>query len=850
MRNRLNAFGGSATITRLSSALVVFLSLLLIWGVVLVREKLLLNANNMGGYLAQSYAEREGNRFTYYAGLISSCADSIDDAVEREATVEELSDLLLGYSSYFNGLVGGKAFDMYAVIDGGIAAATPWEGDENYDYASADWYQRALSHDGSVFTGVYVDVITGDRVVTLSQRLSGEGNVLATDIRLDELSAVVNTKDMPAGSSYYLVDANGELIFKQSSLDVSTQEGSDYFHDLVWRVRSGGYADPNATVTDLTGTTRGVYYFEMDDGWLSIVTIPLANILQDGWSSLFVVLGVICALTIVALFAAIVREHVQSKQTWETSRTLRILGERHYAIYQISLDTGRYKVVKSPADLPSDFPLEGSYEELLGRMEKIVDPSAYGEFEESFSLERIRSYIRDDIEDFGGDFQRIFGDSYRWVNVRCVYSKAVSENVVLFCFRDVEREKRASLQHRELLENALKAAKKTELRKNAFFSGVSHDMRTPLNAIVGLSALLERHSDEPDSVRDCARKINRSGEQLLTLVNDILELSRLDATEERRIDAAPLDLARCLVECADTFRHRVEEDEKTLELSGVGQPVPVYGDSDRLTQVFNNLLSNAVKYTRRGDSIHVDLKVVSEGAAAPKYQITVADTGIGMSEEFLDHLFEPFSRETRFAPANIVGTGLGMPIVKSLVQRMSGEITVESTLGAGTTFVVTLPLLPASGDEIASEGAEEPREPPVESLEGITVLVAEDNDINMEVMRELLELMGASVIATYDGDDAVHAFSASSPGEVDVILMDMHMPNMDGCTACRAIRALDRDDAASVPILAVTANAFAEDVAKTTQAGMNGHLTKPISAAALCDAIARAVSARRSSSLL
>lgn len=850
MRSRSKAPDSGATITKLATILVLVLAALLVWGVVLVRDKLLLNANSMGGYLAQSYAEREGNRFTYYAGLISSCVDSLNEGIEEGDGPEELSYALQEYSSYFNGLVGREAFDMYAVVDGAIVAATPWEGDEGYDYASTDWYGQALAQDGSVFTGVYVDAITGSRVVTLSQRLSGEGNVLATDIRLDQLSAVVSTEDMPRDSAYYLVDGNGELIFKQSSLDVTTDEGRDYFDKLVSSIRSNEYEDPNATITDLTGTTRGVYYFEMEDGWLSIVTIPLANILQEGWSSVFVSLGAISALTIVALFVAILRERVQSRQGREMGRTLRILGERHYAIYQIDLDSGRYKVVKAPPDLPSDIALEGPYEDLLGRMEGIVDPSAYAEFTESFSLERIRSYLRDDIEDFGGDFQRLFGDEYRWVNVRCVYSKEICENEALLCFRDVEREKRATLQHRELLENALKAAKKTEMRKNAFFSGVSHDMRTPLNAIVGLSSLLERHAGDPESVRDYAQKINRSGEQLLTLVNDILDLSRLDATGDRKIDAAPLDLARCLSDCIDTFRHKVGEDGKSLTVSGLDRPIPVYGDSDRLTQVFNNLLSNAVKYTREGDAISVDLKVVSEDAAAPKYQITVADTGIGMSEEFLGRLFEPFSRETRFAPANIVGTGLGMPIVKSLVQRMSGEITVESVLGEGTTFVVTLPLLPASREDVEPGGREGPATASVESLDGITVLVAEDNDINMEVLRELLELMGAKVVTTYDGEEAVHAFSSSEPGEIDVILMDMHMPNMDGCEACRAIRALDRDDAPRVPILAVTANAFAEDVAKTTRAGMNGHLTKPISAAALCDAIARAVSARRSSAIL
>lgn len=841
MKYRTSSLDSGATISRLALVLVVALALLLAWGIFLVRDKLLLNASSMGSYLARSYAVREANRFTYYEGLLSYCADSLNEVISRGGSDEEVSLALGASTESANDLMGRQVFDTYAVVGGKILATTPWEGDDSYDYASTEWYQRALAQDSPVFTDVYVDAISGRRVVTLSMRLEGEGNVLATEIMLDALSSVVAEEDMPGNSAFYLIDGSNELLFMHSSLDVTTPEGEEYLSRLVSQIRSGRLEYPDSTIVDLSGETRGVYFFELENGWISIVTIPLANILQDGWSSTFVILGAICAVTITFLLVAIARERRHSKKNREISKTLRMLGERHYAIYRIDLDTERYSVIKSPDDLPEGFALVGPYELLLKRTEEIVEPSAYREFIDSFSLESMRGYVRDEIEDYGGDFQRKFGDVYRWVNIRCIYSKAMSDNEVLLCFRDVERQKRAELQHRELLENALKSARRTELRKNAFFSGVSHDMRTPLNAIVGLSVLLERHADDPQAVVDYANKISRSGEQLLTLVNDILELSRLDATGEREIDLAPLDLARCLGDCVETFRDKVEEDGKELIVSGLDHAVPVYGDAERLTQVFNNLISNAVKYTNRGDSVYVELSVVSEDLAASKYQITVADTGIGMSEEFLERIFEPYSRETRFAPANVVGTGLGMPIVKSLVLRMSGEITVESTLGEGTTFVVTLPLRPAEDEEVAGAGAPEPDEAAVTSIEGVNVLVAEDNDINMEVITELLELMGARVIPAHDGVEALHAFSSSAVGEIDVILMDMHMPNMDGCEACRAIRSLQRDDAETVPIFAFTANAFAEDIAKTTSAGMNGHLTKPVSAAALCDAISRAV---------
>ena len=267
----------------------------------------------------------------------------------------------------------------------------------------------------------------------------------------------------------------------------------------------------------------------------------------------------------------------------------------------------------------------------------------------------------------------------------------------------------------------------------------------------------------------------------------------------------------------------------------------VIGDAFRLGQVFNNLISNAVKYTLPGGTIRILLREVSVGTKLNKYQVTVSDTGIGMSESFLEHIFEPFARETAFSTRRVVGTGLGMPIVKSLVQQMSGEIAVESTPGVGSTFIVTLPLQPAEPEQPADDN---PATPELPDLTGMTVLVAEDNEINMEIAREYLDMMGADSIPAWNGREAVDLFASLEMGSVDVILMDMQMPEMDGCEACEAIRALDREDARTVPIIAVTANAFAEDITRTTAAGMNGHISKPIDFGALGETLRDALAGR------
>lgn len=885
---RTYALDNGSIIPSLTTALALILSLVMIWGIAVTREKILHNANHMGSDLAQSYANQERARLDQYKALVATYADSLDSALARDASPEEIQALLAKHAEGAEAEVGEGAFDVYAVVDGEILAAVPWEGDDTYSFESTEWYQLGLVSETAAFTDIYTDVITGRPVVTIAMKLQGTGNVLAVDVLIDRLPAVIAQDSMPKGSAHYLLDSTGTVLFTQGDLDLSSEEGKRYLTDMVHDVRAGVYDDPNVTVTDVDGTARGVYFFTMDNGWLSIVTIPLSNIIEEGWDLLFVLLGFLCTAVVILMAIIFVRERRNRAKNREMAKTLTILGDRYYAIYQANLETERYQVLKDYPEMPASFPRQGWYGDLLAYMRNYVEQSARGEFSDSFSLKNIKTLIKKGISDFGGDFERKYADGYRWVNVRCVYNSELSKGEFLLLFREIDDEKRAEVQHLELIKNALETAHQTENRKNEFFSKASHDMRTPLNAIIGLSTLMEGHADDADAVRADAAKIRRSGQQLLTLVNDILDLSRMDAGADLTVDSEPFDLARCIAESVEMFHHRLDEEGKVLKTSGLDRPVPVYGDELKLARIFNNLVSNAVKYTDAGDEISVSLRAIVEKNAAARYQVTIADTGTGMSAAFLEHIFEPFSRETRFAPAKVAGTGLGMPIVKSLVQRMSGEITVASELGKGTTFVVTLPLPPATQETLdaekataegvategatsagaategaaaraaiegaategaaagslagngaegaAAKGAAAPRRP--EPLAGLTVLVAEDNDINMEIVLELLGQMGAHTLSAVNGDEALHVFSASKPGEVDVILMDMHMPVMDGCQASEAIRALDRADAKTVTIIAVTANVFAEDIARTTQAGMDGHLAKPIDPATLGQSIA------------
>ena len=285
-----------------------------------------------------------------------------------------------------------------------------------------------------------------------------------------------------------------------------------------------------------------------------------------------------------------------------------------------------------------------------------------------------------------------------------------------------------------------------------------------------------------------------------------------------------------MLNISDIFRDRIQDEGKYFEVHIDFHDSIVIGDEKKLIQVVNNLLSNAVKYSERGDTIRLDARQF-DFQQHSKFQIVVEDTGIGMSPDFLNHLFDPYSRETTFSPHATVGTGLGMAIVKSLVQQMSGEISVESTLGEGSRFTITIPLQTVH----VSKQPDEPAAPehPAFDYTGRTILVAEDNALNREILTELLQQMGANVLTAVNGKEAVHAFLGTPVYSIDAILMDMQMPEMDGCEAAAAIRASSRPDAADIPIIAATANAFAEDITRTTQAGMNDHISKPIDSAVL-----------------
>lgn len=812
----------------LNIALIVAFFAVMSLGIYLVRDKLLYNANEMGNNLAQSYSSEEETRISIYEMFLTMRSLYTDTSIDNADPVQAMQQGLAEYTDYMAQVLGADIIDPYAVVNGKIVAANPWEGDEDYDYSQKEWYTDALEADGKiVFTDVYVDAITGKRLVTLSVKLHGEGNVLAFDILMDNFHSLKNKIELPEGSAYYLFDKGGHLLYTTGEYDIDDAEVQQYAQQLLAGVRDGSFESHTAAIRGLDGQQQGIYYYEMSNGWTSIVTFSLRQVLYgtSNSTSMYLLSGIFLIL-LVAVIISILREYAEKRKVKYISDTLQILGDTYYAIYRINFETGTYETIKSSPDLADPLGKSGEYTHLLHTLSLVVEDGTYAEFKKNFNLDNIRQLVQSHIYEFGGDYQRRFLQGRKWVSIKIVYNKALGLNEVIMCFREIDVKKKKELRQHELLEQALENAKRAANKKTMFFSNMSHDMRTPLNAISGMTKLARQHVQEPAKVEEYLDKIEVSSRQLTALVNDILDMARLEQGGQGTLNCQPMDLVQTVNETADLFREQAQQENRRYEVVVDVQDRIVNADAFRINQVLNNLLSNAFKYSREGDRIHLELRQAARRESRGQYQIIVEDTGVGMSESFLERLFEPFARETVFAPTKATGTGLGMPIVKGLVQQMSGEITVQSKLGEGSRFVVSLPLQIVDAPAVEEQSPLEDLEP--FTLEGKRMIVAEDNELNMEITTEFLSMMGVDVLQAWNGREAVERFRQEKEGSVDAVLMDMQMPEMDGCAACRAIRALDRPDAATVPIIAVTANAFAEDIAKTTEAGMNAHISKPI----------------------
>ena len=386
----------------------------------------------------------------------------------------------------------------------------------------------------------------------------------------------------------------------------------------------------------------------------------------------------------------------------------------------------------------------------------------------------------------------------------------------------LKKAKNAATEALQTAENANKA-------KTDFLSNMSHDIRTPMNAIIGITSLIRHDAGNKAKVIEYADKIDISSQHLLGIINDVLDMSKIEAgkTVFKYSDFSILDLMQEL----DTIFHtQIYEKQQTLTIIKENiQHEWVNGDQVHLMQIFSNLLSNAVKYTQEGGEIQFFVEECeTKSSVYAKYRFLVSDNGMGMSADFKDTIFDAFTRAESSLTNKIQGTGLGMAITKNLVEAMGGTIDVDSELGQGSCFEVLMDLKIAEDRTVALAAQEETDEQDGNILQGMKFLCAEDNELNAEILTELLKIEGAECTICENGEEILKAFEQSAPGDYDMILMDVQMPVMNGYEATKAIRRSSHELAKTIPIIAMTANAFSEDIQHSLAAGMNAHVSKPV----------------------
>lgn len=418
----------------------------------------------------------------------------------------------------------------------------------------------------------------------------------------------------------------------------------------------------------------------------------------------------------------------------------------------------------------------------------------------------------------------------QWIRVQFIASEIKDEklSIITITVMNIDELKKMQEEQNMALRSAYEAARQASTAKSAFLSNMSHDIRTPMNAILGMCTIAKQHMDDPRRVEDCLNKIDASSAHLLNLINAVLDMSKIESGK-MILQEQTIPLEQMMTEICNIVQPQALKKQIHFQYSfGELKDICAIGDPLRIRQIFVNILGNAFKFTPKGGTVifeaHQGIPVYADYITL---EFTCSDTGIGMSEEFKNKLFQPFERDNRFEINKSEGNGLGMAIVKNIIDMMNGEIYVDSKVNEGTKFTVVLHLKDTKEKADLLDEKKERNEEGPGKLETKRILLAEDNELNREIATEFLSATGVMIEEAVDGKQAVELFQKSPVGYYNLIFMDIQMPKMNGYEAARAIRSMDRPDC-DLPIIAMTANAFSDDIRMTKEAGMNEHISKPI----------------------
>ena len=864
----------------------------------LMRENILSNSNALGHEVAQrldSSLQFEFQKQCQFVELLAHYADVFlkDHANDPDGGAVAFDLWMKQTEEELRKKQTDMRIDIYASINGHIVSPTYWDGDAFLVTEARPWYKAAMTADRgrAVILDPYTDIFTNTVITTVSARIGDTEDVIAIDLYLESASQSSTFASLvPDNYCFYLVDAKGTVILYYTPFNANyaqIQRHVNTFFDKLVRNRS--YNDePLELITDLIGEKRNIFTtYNPSTGWYTIATTLYSDVLFNYHmiSNLFLLMVV--SFIIIEVWM-VWREYHLSSQIETTNEALKVLGNSYQIILRVNFKMGTFTTLKAPDMMRLRLASRNSFDDLISVFSDFVLPESWNNFYKNFSLNHLRNLASLSIRDFGHDYQLKLNNEnrYRWFNARIIFDESLDLDESIICFKLIDEEKITELEEHQLLTDALESAKKNEESKNVFFANMSHDMRTPLNGIIGLCQIGMNHlkRSDIDLLPDVFKKMTTASHQLLALVDDILEVARPQM--ESKLTLAPFNIIHEVKENIDVFKVNAQQQGKKVNLYFDVTHQVVIGDAAKIRQILNNLVSNSLKYSHPGCVVNVHIREMTH-LHKPSFMIEVSDTGIGMDKEFLKKLFNPYVREQRLT--SVQGTGLGMSIVKNVVNIMGGDIKVKSAINVGTTFTINLPLRLADeetaqevqqqlqerrGDDSAlfNENEETPAAatptttapaPAAESedkkpkskdlaqefmehfsMEGLNLLIVEDNQLNMEIACDILGMKGVKLTCAWDGMQAVDIFTLNPEYTFDAILMDMRMPKMDGCEASSTIRASGRADAKTIPIIACTANAFSEDIAATQNAGMNAHVSKPLDFTVLEHVLAKVISNR------
>lgn len=688
--------------------------------------------------------------------------------------------------------------------------------------------------DNSLLYGVPIEPVTVGKVTYMG---------LVGSYRMGTVRESLQTQFFDGKGMAQVVGRDGTVITSEV-----TQKG-DALENLLGQLEGGrlvsgdGYADIKAklsrgeifrTVYTYNGDTMILTASPLENAdWMVVVTAPYSVASSQTGTFLkitafaLLALGVLIAVIVVFLFISYRRTLVlkNSKEIFYRERLFNLLAlhtddvfavmdPQTNRVHFISENIKRTLGIEPPGlDTPAD--LSFLPDEVRDALQKNV-ASLLAPAQEAEEHERAEA-----------EFEWAMPDgSAKWLHVTVYPVTADFADRKGACLIVVLSDYTQVMKNQKVLKAAMEQAQEAARSKSMFLSNMSHEMRTPLNGIVGSLALMRSHLCDPDILREYLQKAEYTSRYLISLVNDILDMSKIES-HMLTLEERELCLREVCTNLETMFRTRMEKKGLAF-LIELKEPLwVVKGDEVRIQQVLVNLLSNAQKFTDAGGRVSLAIRQEAAGKQSVQTTFTVSDTGAGMSREFLSRIWNPFEQERLDTARLHGGSGLGLAITHELVELMRGRISVASELGKGSVFTVELTQEALRPDEQRDAAAPEA---PLdrEALTGRSILVAEDNELNREILLAVLKDQGVRVVTAVNGEEAVRAFARSGDGEIDAVLMDMQMPVMDGCEAARRIRKLDRADAESVRIVACTANAFQEDIDRALQAGMDAHVVKPL----------------------